>query len=131
MGWWVSRSLLLVALGWYHGSTKCQHHRAPREADAVVQVLPTPPGTFLNLTLLTESSPIWSRWKTQRVLSWKFAVTVVIVAITCFSNWNSMLRTARILSSNPFRANGSTLQRRGKKKKSLVIERPVYTEERG
>ena len=29
--------------------------------------------------------------------------------------WNSMLMTPRILSSNPFRANGSTLQRRGEK----------------
>ena len=80
------------------------------------------------LDMLTKSSPIWLRWETQRVLSWRFAVTVVIVAITCFSDWNSMLMTPRMLSSNPLRANGSTLQRMGKKKfpsyrKGLSIQR--------
>ena len=61
--------------------------------------------------------------ETQRVLSWRFVVTVAIVAITCFSNWNSMLMTPRILSSNPFRANGSTLQRREEKKKKFPSHR--------
>lgn len=84
------------------------------------------------LDVLTKSSPIWSRWKTQRVLSWRFAVTIVIVAITCFSDWNSMLMTPRMLNSNPSRANGSTLQRMEKKKKnSLVVERAcLYRGER-
>ena len=68
--------------------------------------------------------------ETQRALSWWFAVTVVTVAITCFSNWNSKQMAPTFLSSNPLRVKGLTLQRR-KKMSSLVVEMTcLYREER-
>lgn len=78
-------------------TTKC-----PREVTGVAHILPRPPRTYFELDPDKELSNL-VKMETEGVLSWWF---VVIVAVICFSNWNSMLMAPRFLNSNPLRASG-------------------------